>query len=130
MLFLLQYLKQSLVKFLVPTDFFFIFLFSFWVLYNNSSLCFYVSEIMKFYVRKWCKISSDVGIRSIIDWSYYKQRLSSAIQKIVTIPAAMQKVLLLENCYLLQFLMLTLPFLLFLSHTIHKHTLAQVCLCL
>ncbi|PON38200.1 DNA-directed DNA polymerase [Parasponia andersonii] len=50
------------------------------------------AEIMKFYVRKWCKISSDVGIRSIIDWSYYKQRLSSAIQKIVTIPAAMQKV--------------------------------------
>ncbi|XP_042956181.1 DNA polymerase epsilon catalytic subunit A-like [Carya illinoinensis] len=50
------------------------------------------AEIMKFYVRKWCKISSDVGIRSIIDWSYYKQRLSSAIQKIITIPAAMQKV--------------------------------------
>ncbi|KAA8544223.1 hypothetical protein F0562_022235 [Nyssa sinensis] len=49
-------------------------------------------EIMKFYVRKWCKVSSDVGIRSIVDWSYYKQRLSSAIQKIVTIPAAMQKV--------------------------------------
>ncbi|XP_058215283.1 DNA polymerase epsilon catalytic subunit A-like isoform X2 [Rhododendron vialii] len=49
-------------------------------------------EIVKFYVRKWCKVSSDVGIRSIIDWSYYKQRLSSAIQKIVTIPAAMQKV--------------------------------------
>ncbi|KAH7542023.1 hypothetical protein FEM48_Zijuj02G0029500 [Ziziphus jujuba var. spinosa] len=50
------------------------------------------AEIMKFYVRKWCKISSDVGIRSIIDWSYYKQRLSSAIQKIITIPAAMQKI--------------------------------------
>ncbi|KAI4322394.1 hypothetical protein L6164_022096 [Bauhinia variegata] len=50
------------------------------------------TEVMKFYVRKWCKVSSDVGIRSIIDWSYYKQRLSSAIQKIVTIPAAMQKV--------------------------------------
>ncbi|GER25550.1 DNA polymerase [Striga asiatica] len=49
-------------------------------------------EIMKFYVKKWCKVSSDVGIRSIIDWSYYKQRLSSAIQKIITIPAAMQKV--------------------------------------
>lgn len=47
---------------------------------------------MKFYVRKWCKISSDVGIRSIVDWSYYKQRLSSTIQKIITIPAAMQKV--------------------------------------
>ncbi|KAK1561085.1 hypothetical protein Q3G72_034282 [Acer saccharum] len=50
------------------------------------------AEIMKFYLRKWCKTSSDVGIRSIIDWSYYKQRLSSSIQKIVTIPAAMQKV--------------------------------------
>ncbi|XP_020536143.1 DNA polymerase epsilon catalytic subunit A isoform X2 [Jatropha curcas] len=50
------------------------------------------TEIMKFYLRKWCKTSSDVGIRSIIDWSYYKQRLSSAIQKIITIPAAMQKV--------------------------------------
>ena len=54
---------------------------------------------MKFYVRKWCKISSEVGIRSIIDWSYYKQRLSSAIQKIITIPAAMQKVV---SCYLFE----------------------------
>nr|CAD1820134.1 unnamed protein product [Ananas comosus var. bracteatus] len=50
------------------------------------------AEIAKHYLRKWCKISSDAGIRSIIDWSYYKQRLSSAIQKIITIPAAMQKV--------------------------------------
>ncbi|KAF5727520.1 DNA polymerase epsilon catalytic subunit A [Tripterygium wilfordii] len=50
------------------------------------------AEIAKFYVRKWCKTSLDIGIRSIIDWSYYKQRLSSAIQKIITIPAAMQKV--------------------------------------
>jgi len=47
---------------------------------------------MKFHLRKWCKTSSDVGIRLIIDWSYYKQRLSSAIQKVITIPAAMQKV--------------------------------------
>ncbi|ESW04397.1 hypothetical protein PHAVU_011G091900 [Phaseolus vulgaris] len=50
------------------------------------------AEVMKFYIRKWCKVSHEVAIRSIIDWSYYKQRLSSAIQKIVTIPAAMQKV--------------------------------------
>ncbi|KAL8475241.1 hypothetical protein ACS0TY_031590 [Phlomoides rotata] len=49
-------------------------------------------EIMKYYIKKWCKVSSDVGIRSIIDWSYYKQRLGSSIQKIITIPAAMQKV--------------------------------------
>lgn len=51
-----------------------------------------MTETVKFYVQKWCKISS-VGIRSIVDWSYYRQRLSSAIQKIITIPAAMQKVL-------------------------------------
>lgn len=50
------------------------------------------AEIAKFYLRKWCKISSDVEIRSIVDWSYYRQRLGSAIQKIITIPAAMQKV--------------------------------------
>ncbi|CAG7868312.1 unnamed protein product [Brassica rapa] len=53
-------------------------------------------ERMKFYLGKWCKqrLSSDhkVDIRLIIDWSYYKQRLSSAIQKVITIPAAMQKV--------------------------------------
>uniref|UniRef100_A0A0E0K092 DNA polymerase epsilon catalytic subunit n=1 Tax=Oryza punctata TaxID=4537 RepID=A0A0E0K092_ORYPU len=49
------------------------------------------AEIAKFYLRKWCKISSEANIRSIVDWSYYKQRLSSAIQKIITIPAAMQK---------------------------------------
>lgn len=65
------------------------------VMYDNVSFhkihC-GLSEIMKFYVKKWCKVSSEVGIRSIIDWSYYKQRLSSAIQKIITIPAAMQKV--------------------------------------
>ncbi|KAJ8768060.1 hypothetical protein K2173_021000 [Erythroxylum novogranatense] len=50
------------------------------------------TDIMKFYLRKWCKCSLDIDIRSIIDWSYYKQRLSSAIQKIITIPAAMQKI--------------------------------------
>ncbi|WVZ75286.1 hypothetical protein U9M48_023358, partial [Paspalum notatum var. saurae] len=49
-------------------------------------------EIAKHYLRKWCRISSDASIRSIVDWSYYKQRLSSAIQKIITIPAAMQKI--------------------------------------
>ncbi|KAJ3675811.1 hypothetical protein LUZ60_004853 [Juncus effusus] len=52
-----------------------------------------VAESMRAgFLRKWCKISSDDSIRSIVDWSYYKQRLSSAIQKIITIPAAMQKV--------------------------------------
>jgi hypothetical protein len=56
-------------------------------------LSMYLSEIAKHYLRKWCRISSDASIRTIVDWSYYKQRLSSAIQKIITIPAAMQKVI-------------------------------------
>ena len=32
-------------------------------------------------------------MRSIIDWNYYKERVSGTIQKIVTIPAALQKCL-------------------------------------
>lgn len=31
-------------------------------------------------------------MRDIVDWNYYKERLGNAIQKIITIPAAMQKV--------------------------------------
>lgn len=31
-------------------------------------------------------------VRAIVDWGYYKERLGSAIQKIITIPAAMQRV--------------------------------------
>ena len=38
--------------------------------------------------------SSDAAsdIRTIIDWGYYRQRLDNAIQKIITIPAACQRV--------------------------------------
>ncbi|KHN21127.1 DNA polymerase epsilon catalytic subunit A [Glycine soja] len=32
------------------------------------------AEVMKFYVRKWCKVSSDVGIRSIVDWNEHSKR--------------------------------------------------------
>ncbi len=31
-------------------------------------------------------------MRDIVDWEYYKERLGNAIQKIITIPAAMQGV--------------------------------------
>lgn len=31
-------------------------------------------------------------MRDILDWDYYRERLSGAIQKIITIPAAMQRV--------------------------------------
>eukprot|EP00850_Spirogloea_muscicola_P017955 SM000159S01786 [mRNA] locus=s159:288661:304957:+ [translate_table: standard] len=49
-------------------------------------------EIMRSYVRKWCKMSGDLELRAIVDWDYYRGRLSSSIQKIITIPAAMQKI--------------------------------------
>ncbi|XP_035733285.1 DNA polymerase epsilon catalytic subunit 1-like isoform X2 [Vespa mandarinia] len=48
--------------------------------------------VKKHYLRKWLKDSSiqDDDIRQILDWGYYIERLGSAIQKIITIPAAMQ----------------------------------------
>lgn len=30
--------------------------------------------------------------RGLVDWEYYRERLSGAIQKIITIPAALQRV--------------------------------------
>nr|CAH7746305.1 unnamed protein product [Callosobruchus chinensis] len=50
--------------------------------------------IQKHYLRKWLKDSSlgDIDIRDILDWDYYIERLGGAIQKIITIPAAMQGV--------------------------------------
>lgn len=34
----------------------------------------------------------DFDIRSLLDWEYYLERLGKCIQKIITIPAALQKV--------------------------------------
>lgn len=50
--------------------------------------------VRRHFLRKWLKDGSmaDFGIRAIIDWDYYKERLGKSIQKIITIPAAMQKV--------------------------------------
>ncbi len=31
-------------------------------------------------------------MRALVDWEYYKERLGGTIQKIITIPAAMQRV--------------------------------------
>uniref|UniRef100_A0A6Q2YZ91 DNA polymerase epsilon catalytic subunit n=1 Tax=Esox lucius TaxID=8010 RepID=A0A6Q2YZ91_ESOLU len=52
------------------------------------------SSVKKHFLRKWLKTPSlhDLDIRSILDWSYYIERLGSAIQKIITIPAALQQV--------------------------------------
>ena len=53
-------------------------------------------RIQTTFLRKWCNCSglvdSAVDVRSVLDWQYYKDRLASCIQKIVTIPAAMQLV--------------------------------------
>lgn len=52
------------------------------------------STVKKHFLRKWLKDNSlqDVNIRDIIDWQYYLERFGSVIQKLVTIPAAMQNV--------------------------------------
>ncbi|XP_073410903.1 DNA polymerase epsilon catalytic subunit A [Dendrobates tinctorius] len=50
--------------------------------------------VKRHYLRKWLKNPSlqDLDIRLILDWDYYIERLGSAIQKIITIPAALQQV--------------------------------------
>jgi DNA polymerase epsilon subunit 1 len=51
-------------------------------------------SIKRHFLRKWLRDSGlvDLDIRSIIDWKYYLERFGSVIQKIITIPAAMQGV--------------------------------------
>lgn len=51
-------------------------------------------NVKRTYLRKWLKDNSLTAfdIRSILDWNYYIERLGSVIQKLITIPAAMQKV--------------------------------------
>ncbi|XP_075222044.1 DNA polymerase epsilon catalytic subunit 1 [Lycorma delicatula] len=48
--------------------------------------------LKRFFLRKWLKDSSidNINIRDVLDWDYYIERLGGAIQKIITIPAAMQ----------------------------------------
>lgn len=52
------------------------------------------SSVKKHYLRKWLKSPGlmDFDIRTILDWDYYIERFGSAIQKIITIPAALQQV--------------------------------------
>ena len=51
-------------------------------------------SVTRHYLRKWLKDPSiqEPNIRDILDWNYYIERLGSTIQKIITIPAAMQGV--------------------------------------
>lgn len=53
-------------------------------------------RVMGHFIRKWTQMGGfqdgDIDVREIIDWDYYTKRLGSAIQKIITIPAAFQMV--------------------------------------
>ncbi|CAB3408448.1 unnamed protein product [Caenorhabditis bovis] len=52
-------------------------------------------KIRSFYIRKWTKhadFNDETDIRDILDWDYYIERVGSCIQKIITIPAALQGV--------------------------------------
>lgn len=53
-------------------------------------------NVMKLFLRKWLKspgLDGDgLDMRNILDWDYYLDRLGKTIQKIISIPAALQKV--------------------------------------
>ncbi|CAF4303397.1 unnamed protein product, partial [Rotaria sordida] len=43
---------------------------------------------------KWLRLSivDNIDIREILDWNYYIDHFNSCIQKIITIPAALQNI--------------------------------------
>jgi DNA polymerase epsilon subunit 1 len=50
-------------------------------------------SVKRHFLRKWLKEDpTDMDPRSLLDWDYYLERLGSVIQKLITIPAALQKV--------------------------------------
>ncbi|SPO03289.1 probable DNA polymerase epsilon, calytic chain POL2 [Cephalotrichum gorgonifer] len=50
-------------------------------------------ETKRKFLRKWLKGDPpSTDVRDLLDWEYYTERLGSVIQKLITIPAALQKV--------------------------------------
>lgn len=50
-------------------------------------------QVKRYFLKKWMKEDpSDMDPRTILDWGYYLERLGSVIQKLITIPAALQKI--------------------------------------
>lgn len=50
-------------------------------------------QVKRHFLRKWLREEpKDINPRALIDWDYYLERLGSVIQKLITIPAALQKV--------------------------------------
>ena len=51
------------------------------------------SSVKQHFLRKWLKEDpTNMDPRALLDWDYYLERLGSVIQKLITIPAALQKV--------------------------------------
>lgn len=51
------------------------------------------TSVKRYFLRKWLKEDpADMDPRALLDWDYYLERLGSQIQKLITIPAALQKV--------------------------------------
>ncbi|KAL8655406.1 MAG: hypothetical protein Q9210_000904 [Variospora velana] len=49
--------------------------------------------VKRYFLRKWLREEPDnMNPRAIIDWDYYLDRLGSVVQKLITIPAALQKI--------------------------------------
>ncbi|RDA92716.1 hypothetical protein CP533_1400 [Ophiocordyceps camponoti-saundersi (nom. inval.)] len=49
--------------------------------------------VKRTFLRKWLKEEPvDTDPRALLDWDYYAERLGSVIQKLITIPAALQKI--------------------------------------
>ena len=50
-------------------------------------------QVKRSFLRKWLREDPiDMNPRALIDWDYYLERLSSVVQKLITIPAALQKI--------------------------------------
>ncbi|GEM10836.1 DNA polymerase epsilon catalytic subunit A [Rhodotorula toruloides] len=51
-------------------------------------------SVKRHFLRKWLKDNAleEFDLRSILDWDYYIERLGSVVQKLITIPAALQKI--------------------------------------
>lgn len=52
------------------------------------------TSVKRSFLRRWTADMSleDFDLRNILDWNYYRERVASVIQKIITIPAALQNI--------------------------------------
>ncbi|GAV48505.1 hypothetical protein ZYGR_0K00100, partial [Zygosaccharomyces rouxii] len=52
------------------------------------------TSVKRLFLRRWTMDMSleDFDLRNILDWGYYRERVASVIQKIITIPAALQNI--------------------------------------